>query len=405
MKNIIITLLAILVAWTPMKAYEKYVNPTGDDFPILAWYSIRPDTALTTERYKEMAEAGFNISFTHSGGPEEMAKALQASQGTGVRIMLGSDAMLAPENVAPIVNRFKNDENLVGWFLRDEPTTHGFAELKQFKDRIRACDDKHMLYLNLLPIYVNPKALGTDTYEEYLQRFVDEIDLGFFSYDNYPVIMHKGDTVLRENFYQNLEDALKVNKKTGEPFWAFVLSTAHDPYPVATSEAMRLEAFSDLAYGAQCIQYFTYWNPGNKGTWNFHMAPISLTGERTHVYYLVKELNKEIQQLKNVFLGAKVIEVAHTGENIPIGAHHLDKLPAPFSSITTDGPGLLISHLQNKGTEYLMLVNRDLHKTQNVTLSKTAKVKRVIAGEPLKKEKGKNVTHILKPGDYLIYQL
>ena len=37
-----------------------YTNPTGDEFPILAWFSLLGDQ-VTAARYEEMAEAGFNM--------------------------------------------------------------------------------------------------------------------------------------------------------------------------------------------------------------------------------------------------------------------------------------------------------------------------------------------------------
>ncbi|MBP3773756.1 MAG: beta-galactosidase, partial [Bacteroidaceae bacterium] len=324
--HIFLTLTAALLS-LPAAHGRAYKNPTPGRFPILAWYSIRPDSAVTHARYQEMAACGFNISFSHFSTADEVAKALEACQGTGVTQMVMTADL--EKNTADVVNRFKHHPMVSGWFLRDEPTTHGFADLRAFRDRVLAADTTHLVYLNLLPNYVNPKALGTKDYREYVQRFADEVDLGLISYDHYPVVEDANGLHLRDRFYENLEDVLAVSRQTGQPMWAFCLSTAHDPYPVATREALRLEAFSNLAYGAQCIQYFTYWNPGGT-TWNFHTAPISMDGHRTHVYYLVKDLNQEIQHLARIFLSAQVVSVAHTGPSIPKGTKPLTALPAPF---------------------------------------------------------------------------
>jgi len=384
---------------------EPYINPVPGQFPILAWYSIRPDAEQTTERYQELAEAGFNISFSHFATRQEIANALNACRGTGVKLMLTTQDLEKEEHTGTVVNQFKNDEMVAGWFLRDEPTPHSFQELKKFKERILSFDSKHMLYLNLLPNYVSLDYLGTSSYREYIRKFVDDIDLGFFSYDHYPVVIHNGDTIVRPLFYSNLEDALAVSQSTGEPFWAFALSTAHDPYPTATKEMLRLEVFSNLAYGAQGIQYFTYWNPGNTGTWNFNTAPISLDGHKTHVWYLVRELNKEIQQLAPVFLGAKVIDVSHTGKAIPQGTHPLKSLPLPITGIQSDGEGVVVSHLKNAGKEYLMIVNRDLHHPQTVTIQKKGKVQYWSTCQPPSTDRSQNIQCTLNPGDYFIVML
>ena len=44
-----------------------------------------------------------------------------------------------------------------------------------------------------------------------------------------------------------------------------------------------LQAFSNLAYGAQAIQYFTYWTM-KSDTWNFHEGPVGLDGKPCAVY-------------------------------------------------------------------------------------------------------------------------
>ena len=57
---------------------HAYRNPTGREFPILAWYSVLGDGNITPERYKELRNAGFNISFSHFYDIEDMAKGSQA---------------------------------------------------------------------------------------------------------------------------------------------------------------------------------------------------------------------------------------------------------------------------------------------------------------------------------------
>ena len=52
---------------------HAYRNPTGKEFPILAWYSVLGDGNITPERYKELRNAGFNISFSHFYDIEDMA--------------------------------------------------------------------------------------------------------------------------------------------------------------------------------------------------------------------------------------------------------------------------------------------------------------------------------------------
>ena len=165
---------------------------------------------------------------------------------------------------------------------------------------------------------------------------------------------------------------------------------------------MRLQVFSDLAYGAQCIQYFTYWLPtGWEGP-----APIGADGKRTEVYDLVKTLNQEVRNLTPIFLGAKVVQVGHIGSSIPLGAAEFKKRPECFSTIKASGTGCLVSHLKNGDNEYLMLVNHSITNSQSVRLVKSSGVSYNIhqvtpEGELTETNLG-NFT--IKVGDYLLFQ-
>lgn len=357
-------------------AVPEYHNPVAPEFPILAWYSILPDSAQTPGRYAELREAGFNISFSHFYHDEQLDAALEAAKGSGVKIMGTSTGVY--NNTRETINKYKDNPGIAGWFMRDEPVAAGFAGLSVLRDSIFAADqNKHLMYLNLLPIFVEPKDLGTRDYEEYVQRFVDEVRLPLISYDLYPIVRDDstGTVYWRERHFDNLEVVSRVARRNNMPFWAFCLATAHHPYPVPEEAHLRFEAFTALAYGAQGIEYFTYWQPPT-GTWDFHNAPIDETGKRTDVYYKIKNLNKEIQALAPVFLGAEVDNVSFVGTHIPVGTKAMTTLPEGFESITTDGPTLLVSQFHNGKNRYIMLVNADIDHAQTVKAPRRKGLKR-----------------------------
>jgi hypothetical protein len=126
--------------------------------------------------------------------------------------------------------------------------------------------------------------------------------------------------------------------------------------------SLRLQFYTDLAFGAQGLQYFTYWNPGTD-TWDFHDAPINQQGQKTATYALAKAMNQELQARAGVFMGAKVKEVLFTGGDIPRDMTLLTKLPEGVSKLDTKGQNALVSLLENKGVRYLMLVSRSVDKS------------------------------------------
>ncbi len=400
-KRLSLIMAALLALAAPAAAQPKYANPTGKEFPILAWYSVLGED-VTPERYAQLREAGFNISFSHFTSEDEVAAALKACSGSGVGLMLTCREL--ETNTAACVARFKDDPSVVGWFLRDEPVTDDFGALRQFRDRVYAADSTHTIYLNLFPCFVPAEALGADSYEDYVRRFVSEVSLPQISYDLYPIVEEDGRVYARPQFFENLEIVRKVSRERGLPFWAFCLTTAHKPYPVPTEAHLRFEAYSALAYGAQCIQHFTYATPGRE-VWNFHNAPIDSAGHCTDVYYKVQSLNRDIQSLAEVFLGADAALVAHTGSDIPQGTRRLEALPEKFGRLESDGEGLLVSQLVNGSRSYVMLVNRSIDAEQNVEFTLKSTLKRLVPCGKAQRLRAGSHTITLAPGDFALFRV
>lgn len=407
MKRIIsISFLALFTASTVMSQVltpHKYTNPTGRAFPILAWYSIL-NNDVSHSRFQELADAGFNLSFQIYPETASLKRALKASRGTGVKLITACPQLSG--NTAATVKALRNDKQNAGYFLIDEPSTNRFPELAAWAKKIRQADDKRLLYLNLLPNYAPSELYGTKTYKQYVERFIHEVGLGFVSFDHYPILSDGDNTYLRDNYYENLEDVSSVCRKAEVPFWGFALATAHGSYPVMTRAMLRLQVFSNLAYGAQGLQYFTYWTPepSAQAGLNYRNAPIDKNGKRTEVFDLIKELNAEVRRLTPVFLGASIIDVAHTGKKIPLGTHSLERLPSAFRNIGSNGEGFIVSYYTNHNNNYLMVVNRDLQHRQQAHVEATEKVRRILSDGTTAPASVYSSDLWLEPGDYLLYE-
>ncbi|RHJ87805.1 beta-galactosidase [Parabacteroides sp. AM08-6] len=370
-------------------------NKKENRIPVLAWFSI-PAENTDLDRYLELREAGFTHSFSQTKKADEVAKALEMGKKTGIKLIISCQELEnAPEAT---VRRFKGHPALAGYFLRDEPDRTAFDGLSKWARKIESVDNKHFCYLNLLPTYASLEALKTNSYREYVNLFIKEVNLPFVSFDHYPIV---GEGI-RSDWYENLEIIADESRKAGKPFWAFALATAHDPYPIPTLAALRLQVYSDLAYGAQGIQYFTYWTP--IGTiWNFHQAPITETLQRSEVYDRVREMNKEIKNLSFVFHGAKVRSVSHIGKEIPAGTHRLTSVSAPIREVSADGAGAVVSEMENDGINYLVVVNRDLHHNQKITVKCDNSVSRVLKDGTIVSANRYIPTLDVDAGDVLIF--
>ena len=287
----------------------EYVT-SDEPIPILAWYSI-PENFTTIDQYRTLKDAGFNVSMTFFGPLDDALRALDCANSAGVKLLFACNALRS--DTQNTVRRVKGHPALYGYYLQDEPTNADFPDLAAWADRIREVDASHPLYLNLFPDYVNPSVLST-SYEDYVKDFIRIVKLPMVSFDYYPVTT----SGIRKSWYGNLALIARESEKAGLPFWAFALSTAHNPYPLPTMASLRLQFYTDLA---------------------------------------------ELQARAGVFMGAKVKEVLFTGGDIPRDMTLLTKLPEGVSKLDTKGQNALVSLLENKGVRYLMLVSRSVDKS------------------------------------------
>ncbi|MDR1524951.1 MAG: Ig-like domain-containing protein, partial [Tannerella sp.] len=241
------------------------------EIPIMAWWGIVPGQS-TSARFRELKEAGININFTHYPNLKAVEEALDAAQTVGVKVIfLCSELQSDPEETA---RRLMKHPALAGYHLTDEPGADRFAEVGEWVRRIQSVDAHHGCYVNLLPNHAPAWALGTPTYAEYVDAFLSEVPVPFLSFDHYPITETGGKHVIGSGWYLNLEIISAAARRKGIPFWAFALATAHGPYPIPTVGDLKLQMYSNLAYGAQALQYFTYWTPPASGNDNFHDGPI-----------------------------------------------------------------------------------------------------------------------------------
>lgn len=402
-KTLLLTLAAFCIAGCcekqtqPTQATTPKIESTGE-LPILAWHSI-PADSTTLERFLEMKDIGINTHFSGYPDADAMERALDLAEQAGIKIIISCPEL--SEEPEKTVIRFMNHPALAGYFLRDEPNTSAFPELAAWAKRIRATDDNHFCYLNLLPTYAPLDMLQAESYRDYVHRFDQEVPLQLLSFDHYPIV---GDHY-RPDWYENLEIFSDEARKAGKPFWAFALATAHDPYPIPDLSHLRLQMYSNLAYGAQGLQYFTYWTPGKNPNWNFHHGPIGLDGKRTDVYDKIKTLNTELQALSGVFLGAEVISVRHTGDSIPQGTVALTELPEQVKALETEGEGAVVSLLQNKEKQFLVIVNRDFKNRMQLHIELAPGVKRIMKDGSIVDASLYSDTMMVDPGDAMIYML
>jgi len=369
--------------------------------PVLAWGGVPPDEA-SVARYEEMKAAGLTISLTRSTSIDTMKMMLDKAQRAGVKLIVRCPELeTGTENT---VRYFMHHPATAGYYLKDEPPASEFEHLAAWASRIRTVDSLHFCYLNLLPNYATPAQLGAPSYQEYVREFLSSVPVPFVSFDHYPVIESKGKRSLRKEWFENLEIIAEESRKANKPFWAFALSVAHAFYPIPTLPELRLQVYSNLAYGAQGIQYFTYWTPKNKSQYVYHSGPIDDSKQKTAVYDMLKELNAEIQNLSGVFLSSKVISVEHIGKEIPVGTHRMSKLPEGIKKIKIRGEGAIVSVLEKGNSRFIIVVNKDFVNPMKLNIKgSSSSLEKVLKNGNIVRSKSTSSVQI-DPGDVAIYR-
>ena len=364
---------------------------THHTMPIISWGGIPADKADTL--YSMAKECGFD---THLGLYRTQQNALlsmDAAAKAGIGIIISFPQLKdSTENAVELI---KDHPALVAYHLKDEPDTADFPLLKSLCGKISSLDPEHPCYINLLPNW----SWGVEEYAANIEFFASELDVPFYSFDNYPIIEEDGQVRVRPEWYRNLEEFSMMARRHGKPFWAFALAKSHSitvpevaHYPDPDLGQLRLQVFSNLLYGAQAIQYF-----------NFTGIVDPATCEKLPAYELIRQVNSEIKSFSKVFYGCSVLGVWHTGNTIPSGTHRLASMPhKKVSSLSISGEGAVISLLEKAGETYLAVQNRDFKYIGTLDISFNGRVDLVgISGTS--RYNGKPIE--LEPGSIAIFRL
>jgi len=413
MKHILLIGIFALTFIGHAKSQEKLKSKGV--IPVMSWGGIS-QSEVSVESYKKLKDVGVNIDIAFFSNVDAIAEALDVARKAGVKLMISCPELKsAPEITA---RRFKNHSSLEGYYLGDEPGKPQFQELADLAKRLKAIDEKHYCFVNLYPnINSNQSKFGTKDYKEYINTFDDMFPAPYLSFDFYPVV----DGAIHPRWYENLEFFSNKYRTEGRPFRAFALTTSYLAYSddsgqpdlndfyqlyqtynpektfvhdIPTLAELRLQIYVNLAYGAQGIEYWSFRGFG---------SPLDEQGRRTVVYDRVKTVSTEIQNLSGVFLGSKVISVAHTGLDIPDGTKRLSELPAPVKLLETVGEGAVVSVLGNGENTFLVIVNRDFKNPMKLIIYTDDSVKRVLKDGTLQYANEYAVATEVDPGDAIIY--
>jgi len=307
---------------------------------------------------------------------------------------------------------------VLGYFIMDEPGAPAFPALAQAVAAVKKYAPGKLAYINLFPSYATVGApdksqLGTATYTEYLERFVNEVKPQILSYDNY-MVQYSDDLVDGNEaaiYYADLIEVRRISLKYGLPFWNIVSCNQIRKQTTIPSPAnTAFQAYTTLAAGGRGVSWYKYYHDG------YAYAPIAQSDKKTPTWRYLQAVNHELRTLGPIMNRLSSTGVFFTS---PPPVKDLPLLPGQFvqevqSTASPRGladtkPPVMDGEFQDEeGHDYVMLVNLSLERSANIKIGtvKTCKAKQFFSPEdgrllPLDEENG----HWLLSGHGVVVKL
>ena len=325
---------------------------------------------------KGMAECHFTIA--DAADPqnyslcEKLGLSVIVSEGPH---LTGKDWMkLSAEEIDQYIKRMikkaGHHKAIIGYHICDEPSALAFPALATAVAAVKKYAPGKFAYINLYPNYATlwqmnqiKSQLGTKTYTEYLERFVNEVKPQIISYDNYMVEMSMDleNKDKAAKYYTNLMEVRGVALKYNIPFVNVVSSNQIRANSTIPSPAnLAFQAYTSLAAGAGGIRWYTYHGQA------YGYNPLDKEENRTLTWRYLQEVNRQLS-----ILGPMIKQLTSTGVYFtsPAPEASLPVLPGKWvQKVDTDVPMMVGEFASADGTNYLMVVNLSLEKSARFDL-------------------------------------
>ncbi|CAG4999856.1 hypothetical protein DYBT9275_02327 [Dyadobacter sp. CECT 9275] len=413
--TLFILLGGLLNSWTVSGQKKK------DEF-LISIYFPPPADFLNDTQYRYLKEGNVDIVFNTGPGVTSDKKGnlqtLDMAHKHGLKVYV-HDVRLSQsdDKIREMVNDYKAHPALGGYYITDEPDTARLKSATELLKKVKALDPAKDSYINHLPDWAIEEK---ESYEHsFLKRYIELAgrgNLNYLAYDNYPF---KRKQRLEKTYFNNLEVirrvGLKYDIKTSSCLQSFgMYFSGVEELRRPNVDEMRMNVFSNLAYGIKNPVWFPYWSATKLGgTLTFSTSMIDSTGVKTDFYEPFRELNSQMKQLGKTLIHLDARQVYHTGDSLWIGTV---SPPADFIAQIDDKKAeLILTRFTDKTSDkqYLMVVNRSFKKSQPVTVMLNGSVRKVkeiskTTGKPVQAPfdpKNHRLTETFLPGEGRLYTL
>ena len=290
-----------------------------EKFEITYYWGPQGQDLCNEEYIKKIAECGFTSIPIESWDPAINKTALGYLRKYGLtcsalsdyriqNALAISDQTAIDAYVREVVIDYKDYLDVVkGWLLRDEPSASDFPALARVVDAFHRIDPDRTTMINLFPTYASDKQLGTNGYQEHLDKFISIVDPDYLSYDHY----HFQKNTARRGFFENMEVFRDTAIANATDYMLIILLTEHMNYADLSKYQIEWEVNMCLTYGMKRISYFTYWLSQDLLDQGWNDACMDCTGKIYPHYYDVQEINEWLLPLGNELFNKNSTAVFH----------------------------------------------------------------------------------------------
>ena len=253
--------------------------------------------------------------------------------------------------------KFEDHPAVWGVDIGDEPSALDFEHYGKIAETTEKAFTNQFAYLNLYPNYASVATnssdqttcqLGTATYEEHIEQYIQKISLPYISYDFYVYSMPKGYGVGK--MFENYITVASACRRTGRDFW--YIPQVNSLYPeVFTSEnRLRYQAYTALCYGATVINWACY----TGGWWSNNV--LDTNGNKTEQYDKLKKINKELKNIAALYMEYRTTDTHLIGFENESWAQSVKRIPSldtgVIRELKAENASLAVGQMVNRKDPY-----------------------------------------------------
>ncbi|MBP5294019.1 MAG: hypothetical protein J6023_07845 [Clostridia bacterium] len=265
-----------------------------------------------------------------------------------------------PERYLDALHTFEDHPAIWGVDVGDEPSALDFPYYGEVVRLTKEFLNGPVPYLNLYPNYASVaentdkqtvNQLGTKTYKEHIERYLEYVDLPYLSFDFYLYGLPETNGLFR--MLDNLRVVSDACRRTGQDMWFIAQVNSSRKEEFTSENRLRFQAFCGLCFGASVINWGCY-APG----WWFNNV-LTETGEKTEQYEKLRTVNPEVKKIGDALAPYRCKQTCLLGFPDAFGSSGLPK-DAPFSIKNTDGARLIVGFFEHKddpGLKAVLILN------------------------------------------------